>query len=336
MDLTARQAILATVAVLAIAVAAATLPNPVSDGGAGPDTGSDDAGAGDGGLFGPNGEGISLDLGDSLGSRSVCIPFLLSPGFLIGAILVLALLAALVTHRVNPFATIGFLGFVLPPSILLFVLLTDCSTGGPDVEDASPVPEYNFSLPLQNPGGSDPSGGGSIPATSPSFLVLLGVLTIVVVFVFLRATGDDDFAEAATDEPSPESTVALADVGATAGRAADRIEGQATLENGVFKAWREMTDLLELSDPVTTTPREFADRATAAGMNPDHVEALTRLFEETRYGGIEPDAERERQALDILRRIEAAYAEPDESVEASETPTDDTRSGSREGEDAGP
>lgn len=334
MDLTARQAILATVAVLAIAVAAATLPDPVTDGGGAPTPVTEDGAAGDGGFFGTDGEGISLGFGGNMEFRAICIPFLLSPWFLVGAVLALVLLAYLINRRTDPIATIGFFGLFLPPAILIFLLLTDCRPPQPDVEEASPIPEYNISFLFQNPGGSDPTGGGSIPATSPSFVVLLGVLAVVVLFVFLRTTGDDEFEEEVEEEPIPEPDVALADVGATAGRAADRIEGQATLENEVFRAWREMTDLLDLPDPETTTPREFADRATAAGMNRDHVEALTTLFEETRYGGIEPDAERERQALAILRRIESTYAEPAETGEGSEIPGEDARPDSREGEDA--
>lgn len=337
MDLTARQAVLATVAVLAVAVAAATLPNPVADGTVGPSPVPDFGIGGSGGSSGGEDGGFSFGLGGDVAFRGICLPFLLSRWFLTGAVLALLLGAYILYRRTDIIATIGFYGLFLPPAILLFVLLTDCGTPQPEPDQtASPLPAYNISFLFQGNASSGSTGGGSIPTAIPSFALALGVLAIVVLLVFLRVTGDDP-AEEAEAEPAPEPEVSLARVGASAGRAADRIEDEATLENEIFRAWREMTDLLDLPRPASTTPREFADSATAAGMEPDHVEELTRLFEESRYGGIEPTADREERALEILRRIESAYAESSDTAEfdAEEvgpgTKTDDTG-----GDDAGP
>ena len=118
---------------------------------------------------------------------------------------------------------------------------------------------------------------------------------------------DDLLAEPAEDAIADESP-SLAAVGAAAGRAADRIEGRASVDNEVFKAWAEMTELLDLERPETVTPGEFAAEATAAGMDPDHVTELTDLFQAVRYGGKEPTPERETRAVETLRKIEAAYA----------------------------
>jgi hypothetical protein len=44
-------------------------------------------------------------------------------------------------------------------------------------------------------------------------------------------------------------------------------------------------------------------------MDRGDVAELTRLFETIRYGGATPTEERERRAVEALRRIESTYAE---------------------------
>jgi hypothetical protein len=44
-------------------------------------------------------------------------------------------------------------------------------------------------------------------------------------------------------------------------------------------------------------------------MNTAHVDALTDLFREVRYGGAEATADREQRAVDALRAIEDRYAD---------------------------
>lgn len=308
MDRTARQVVLATVAVLVIAVAAATLPNPVSEGGVSPTPveESPDSG-GDGIEFG--GDGVSFGLGGgSFGFRALCFPFLLSPWFVLGAILAILAIGYVIYRRTDIIATIGVMGFLLLPAFLVYLLLTDCRSPAESPESTSPLPEYNISFLFEGGGGSGAAGSGTVPTTSPTFLLFLGLVGLVVLVVFLRATADDDLlAEPAADESAEESP-SLAAVGAAAGRAADRIEGRASVDNEVFKAWAEMTELLDLERPETVTPGEFAAEATAAGMDPDHVTELTDLFQAVRYGGKEPTPERETRAVETLRKIETAYA----------------------------
>ncbi|RJS95802.1 DUF4129 domain-containing protein, partial [Halococcus sp. IIIV-5B] len=97
--------------------------------------------------------------------------------------------------------------------------------------------------------------------------------------------------------------------GRAAGRAADRIEHDAGLENGVYRAWREMTDHLDVARPESSTPGEFARAATEAGMRGRDVDELTDLFTRVRYGDERVTDERERRATSALRRIEETYAE---------------------------
>ncbi|MFB6197887.1 MAG: DUF4129 domain-containing protein, partial [Halobacteriaceae archaeon] len=113
-----------------------------------------------------------------------------------------------------------------------------------------------------------------------------------------------------TEEEAEEETdqTALAEIGRAAGAAADRIVASGEAENEVYRAWMEMTDLLDLSEPETKTPGEFASAAREAGMNPDDVDELTQLFEEVRYGGLPATDEAEERAIKCLRRIEEGYS----------------------------
>jgi hypothetical protein len=58
-------------------------------------------------------------------------------------------------------------------------------------------------------------------------------------------------------------------------------------------------------------------------MDSADVDRLTTLFEAVRYGGREPTPERERTAIETLRRIEAQYAGED----ANATGADDDGNG---------
>lgn len=161
--------------------------------------------------------------------------------------------------------------------------------------------------------GGRPAGGatgdGGIDAVSP--VVVLAALGGVVLAGLVGAAY---FSRGTPEEPAVDATDsaddATATVGEAAGRAAERVGGQVDLSNAVYRAWRDMTDALDVSDPATTTPAEFADRAVAAGLDEDHVDDLTELFREVRYGSAPVTPERERRAAETLRRIEAAYADP--------------------------
>jgi hypothetical protein len=167
-------------------------------------------------------------------------------------------------------------------------------------------------------GGGDttlPEGGGGSTADpsifqEPAFLLflVLGAILAGAIVVLMRTTDSGSPPPRTTSPPMADDSAQQ--VGAAAGRAADHIEGAGSVENAVFRAWREMTDHLDLPRR-TTTPGEFADAAVEAGMRPDDVRELTALFEASRYGGVDPDEARERRAVDALRRIEREYA-PDE------------------------
>lgn len=137
--------------------------------------------------------------------------------------------------------------------------------------------------------------------------VALGVV-LVLALVVLRSRSRSAAAAEAEVEDVP------GDIGDTAGETADRIAagddtGAGQLDNEVYRAWAEMAGHLDIDDPETTTPREFARAAVDSGMDPEDVSALTGLFEAVRYGEQSPTADVEERAVDVLRRIERRYGE---------------------------
>ncbi|WP_141212635.1 DUF4129 domain-containing protein, partial [Halorubrum sp. Ea8] len=127
--------------------------------------------------------------------------------------------------------------------------------------------------------------------------------------VLLGAGGDDEPADGEEhgEREEPDQTDPdLREVGRTAGAAADRIE-RSDADNGVYRAWRDMTEALDVDRPASSTPAEFAAAAVDAGVDAEPVGDLTAVFERVRYGGEEATEERERRAAEALRRIEERH-----------------------------
>ncbi|WP_439025784.1 DUF4129 domain-containing protein [Haloarchaeobius sp. DT45] len=170
-------------------------------------------------------------------------------------------------------------------------------------------------------GGGAATGSGSgdddqaqQPLDVPLVLLLggLGILAVVLVGAWSVSASDEDedpdVVEVAGEDddadPAPADTQAIA---TAAGRAADRIESTADVDNEIYRAWVEMTRHLPVDHPETSTPREFERAAVEAGISPDDVHELTDLFETVRYGHEEATPEREDRAVEALRRLEAYY-----------------------------
>ena len=149
----------------------------------------------------------------------------------------------------------------------------------------------------------------SVPVP-PSVLVgVFALVTIAGVVMLFVTTSDDETFEPVEEEPEEADEAAFA---RAAGRAADRIEeANVAVDNAVYQAWVDMTGLLDISNPKTTAPLDFADRAIAVGLDEDDVYELTELFNEVRYGGMDPE-NREERAVEILRHIEETYRETGE------------------------
>lgn len=281
---TAAPIFLAVLAVVAIAVVAATLPDATESGAAGE------------GSFGGGGGGGVLPTPDPPEPSPVSAPVdpLLLALVLLAA--VVALLYLLSRSRDGLRGVAGILAFV-GVILLAFWLVSHLDLPGSGLP-GSGGPVFGA------PGG----GSGGTPTTAPSLLVVvLGLVLLGALALVLRTSV---LPEHGGDEPETDTTAEAADVGRAARRAADRIESSDDLENEIYRAWREMTERLDVPTPESATPGEFAAAGVAAGMERRHVEELTRLFEDVRYGGDEPTEPMERRAVAVLREIEVAY-DPD-------------------------
>ncbi|GAA5055889.1 DUF4129 domain-containing protein [Haladaptatus pallidirubidus] len=307
---TARTLVLALLCVLAIALAAATLNNAVTtDGGGG------GIGTGTGPSFGfeedddPSNRDGAERGGLSSPFEFPCYPTLDSPTAIALLLGVFLFVAGIGYRRMGTLGAIAVIGPVGIPLLLLHALLTACTvpSGG---KSSSPF-SMNLSSSLPG-GGSLGSADGTTSVTTPSavLFVVLGIALIGALALLVKSSSGNEPETASVEEAPGEEDVAA--VGRAAGDAADRIESDASVENEVYRAWREMTTHLDVSDPKSSTPGEFAAAAVEAGIAREDVTELTNIFEEVRYGGEDATGEREGRAVAALRRIERTYAEDDE------------------------
>ena len=304
----ARTLALAALAVLALALAAATLDSAVvTEGG-----GSLGAGPNERGSVGPSDQqdaGLDREaMGGAAPVFTFCYPVLNEP-WVIGLGVLAFLLLGYAAYRstgsmLPPIVLVVSFGL---PVVLLHRILTSCATAS---SDGGLVPFGGNGTSILPRGGGASGGldpGQTVSTPTTVFGVLLVVAILGAVLLLFVSTGDD---ESPTGErtQSPDDYEAQAAIGAAAGAAADRIEAEADVDNEIYRAWVEMTSHLEVSNPDASTPAEFAAAAVDAGMDRDDVTELTDLFEVVRYGGATPTEERERRAVEALRRIESEYA----------------------------
>lgn len=234
------------------------------------------------------------------------------PTWVVGVVFALlgvgTLFAAVLVAReegLTPFAAIAVLGLFA----VLFLVVTDFIDLGPLPQETREFLNASYSGVGERAGASgtaeDGAGSQGTPAAPVGSLGLLGIALAVggvVVYRVTRGQGDEPPSSSIADQETEAA------VGRAAGRAADRIE-DTSLSNAVYEAWHEMTTVLDVADSETTTPAEFSAAAVAAGVDPADAEALTDLFREIRYGEAPVTPEREREARETFRRIEAAYTD---------------------------
>lgn len=171
-----------------------------------------------------------------------------------------------------------------------------------------PTPDQSINLSVLNgslPGAPGPPSGSESATNLPVELwAILGAFGVLAVLVIVVVSGDDPPDDPQTDRTRQrDADAAVVAVREAAGRARDRLASGAALDNAVYRAWAEMVDALDVGDPETTTPQEFATHAVEAGMDRSAVEDLTRLFDEVRYGDRPVTDARERRAREILAAI---------------------------------
>jgi len=275
--------------VIGLGLAAASLSAaPTDQSGSGTGNGSGVAGGGPTPGSNQSGAG-SVSANGVVPSGAVALFFLASVAFIVPAVLYYRgdLLKGVVV------------GIVILGAILAFaVVAPDISFPGSN----DPGAGANVSTPVDN--DSSPDGGGSESSGPP--VALLGAvglaLALAAAAVAYATRSVDDSTDFDTSGETDSEPIADA-----AARAADAIvESQGPERwNAVYEAWDEMAAAVDVSDPATATPGEFADAAVATGADPDAVADLTAVFEAVRYGAEPPD-EYEDRAVDALRRIEAS------------------------------
>jgi hypothetical protein len=280
---------LALVGVVAVSFAAGTLTSAVApgDGGVGPGSG-DDRDGGASGLVGGPGDAPRED---------VTLPI---PPVVLTLLTALAAAAAvwvlLTSHR-DAVKVVAAVAVAVVVAVAVGELLPDTLAAG--------VPMAGGPVPAPDGGGGLSPGDDAAPP-SPLLVVVVGLLALGAVGVLVGVSRRGTERESVVDDEEDDAAAA---VGRAAGRAADRIERNAAGDNEVYRAWREMTGHLDVDDPETSTPGEFAAAAVEVGMDREDVAELTRLFERVRYGGEVATEETERRAVGTLRRIESTYTE---------------------------
>jgi hypothetical protein len=288
--------ILGVVALVVVGLAAATLSTTTADVGGDPG-----AGGGDGTGAPPPGQ---LPLGTHVFEYAFLgLLFLLTAGAVVAA------LRYPVSAIKESLRAVVALGVLTVFGMLFFA--SGFAGGGP--EPAETTPRTNESA--SGAGSGDGEGAGTaaeeaVDALSddPELLLLagLGLLTLAVVGAAVLAGESEQPDESfAASDPADGNT--LRAIGRVAGEAADRLAASAAVDNEVFRAWKRMTDLLDVDDPDARTPGEFRRAAVEAGMAPGDVDELTDLFEAVRYGARDVTDDREQRAVDALRRIESTY-----------------------------
>ena len=295
---------LALLAVVALALAAATLDSAIVADDAGPGGDGSGVGGNDGNAADEPAGGTDAAADRSLAgaagtSAPLCLPALREPpALLVGGLLFAGLFAVVYRSTRSTAAGTAVCGAVGLPVGLLWVGLASCGSAG----DVVPPPGGAVGEDLLPAGGGSDGAAGAVSSSTP-LIALFVAVAVAVVLVALLATGSDERAADGTADPDEGEEPAAA-VSRVAAAAADRIaDGDADAENEVYRAWRRMTERLDVASPETTTPREFRRAAVEAGMDREDVAALTRLFESVRYGDREPTDDRERRAVETLRRL---------------------------------
>jgi len=313
--------VLTLVCVLAVSLAAATLPAPTEPRGSGTGSGDESPTAGPGAHQTENASSGVARNAENAAERGapplsgVCVPFLQSPAFFAVAAVLTGAAAVAIRRRISTTPTVVVVGGLVLSAVPFWLVGTDCRSSVSSAPRG--VDELVFA-----PGDTGSSGGGEAAAEAATNLltdpvVVLAVVAAVasLVVVAYHATGDDpkpasDDTGDDPDEAADSGVNASLSVAAAAGEAADRIEAGAGVDNEVYRAWREMAAETRIPDPSAATPGEFAAAARDAGMPAEDVAALTDVFREVRYGGAEATSDREERAVDALRSVQAA-ADPD-------------------------
>lgn len=151
----------------------------------------------------------------------------------------------------------------------------------------------------------------TVPRTA--LLALAGLGSVVTGFLWLRAGRGTETSAGAL--AADQADLGSADgAGSTAAWTAD----DPPASNPVYRAWRDVADALDASDPETTTPREYAALARERGWNGGAVDTLTDLFNRVRYGQAAVTDERAERARAAAERARGTAEHAEASDPAAE------------------
>lgn len=319
---TLRAAAIALLVVLAVGIAAATLNSTLEGGdslGPGGGPGSPSGNVGD---DAPGDANLSGNLSDTAADATaqLCLPGFQTRGFKLGYLAFWLTIGGVLFWRLSSraLATFVFVGVTVQLAALYTVLAGLC---GRDIQEevvrnATDLPDETAGQLAEQLGRSGSETGAFIssnPILTAIILVVAAGLLVALVVLYSEETralmGVGTPSDEDPDFEEEYDARALKMLGRTAGEAADRIDESGDADNEVYRAWREMTEHLDVDRPESSTPGEFATAAVGAGMDRADVSDLTDVFEEVRYGGLPPTSEAEERALAALRGIEQSYAD---------------------------
>ncbi|ELY95075.1 hypothetical protein C483_01886 [Natrialba hulunbeirensis JCM 10989] len=302
--------------IVAVALVAATIDSPFETGGSGGS--APGSGNGDGG-----GDPIEQPPPPEDPATAPEIPTFLE--YLIYAIVIIGVIAAVWYLLANRREAVKLIAIGLVMALIGMALVYLFLGAGEPSLPGEMIPGDNTGEPAE-PGSGDGERTDLVP-TNALVAVLAIITAIFVAGVFLtRGSGEDNEPSEdlpVADDSQQQNADALA-VGSAAGRAADRIDDTDDVDNEIYRAWREMTQPLDVDRPDSSTPGEFATAAIDAGLDRQHVDELTHLFEDVRYGSTETTPELESRAVSILREIESAYGDDSPSSAATGHQTEPT------------
>ncbi|SDK62137.1 DUF4129 domain-containing protein [Natronorubrum texcoconense] len=150
--------------------------------------------------------------------------------------------------------------------------------------------------------GSSDAVGRSVSESFP--LLVAGVLaTLLIVRVTIGLVLSDDAPATVESTADQVESRALTTDPHTPSRSSEFVDSSVPVDNDVYRVWQTLTEAVDKRSDETATPGDVRTVALERGFDPGTVEELTRLFEDHRYGGREPTADRERRARELLDRL---------------------------------
>jgi hypothetical protein len=244
----------------------------------------------------------------------------LDPALLIVAGMLLALILGLtLLYGIGP---VRILQVLLVVAVLFVVVMTVLSWMGSF--DILPIAEDLFNLSEggqgeDTGGGTDEAAGDGSDGGERGTDTSLAVSVVTLLLLFLTALAgvgmlyryasrrDSDENGPEDSAPGGEKSIPTESL-ARSGNETPGVEDPPQ-ENGIYRAWAEMTAMLDIENTHSRTPAEVEEIAVSAGMDRSRVAELTDLFRMVRYGGVTATDQQEQAAARHLERIEETFGQ---------------------------